>query len=143
MILEAKPEQLPVLSVMLRAMYEELFGDKASKDNHVYISAIVAHFNNPKDYVYIDDKARGFFVIRDETEDLAPEVKRYHGLRVYIHPQFRKGRLLSEFYAKLFKEFPDGDIIGTTEINSEHIAVLEKRHTRIANMYKLNRGKDT
>ncbi len=141
MINLAKQEDIPLLAVMLHRMYVELFEAQASEDMNVYISCIIDHFNDSRDRVYIDSQGRGFFIMRDETEALAPTMKRYNGLRVYINEDSRKGRLLSEFYARLFEDYPDGDIIGVTEINSEHITVLDKRHTRIANMYKLNRGK--
>jgi len=139
MIIEAKEKHIITIAQMLAKMYQELFGTKANTDFNVYISEVINHYNDSRDTVFIDDKLRGFFIVRDETEVLAPTLKRYNGLRVYIEEKYRKGRLLSEFYSKLFEAFPDGDILGSTEINSEHIAVLEKRHTRIANVYKLNR----
>ena len=140
MILKAEVSHLAGLALLLRAMYKELFPDHAVDDINVYISEMVKNFNCPKTTTYVDDYFRGFFQVRDETEAMTPTCKRYHGIRVYIIPEERKGRLLKEFYDRLFTDFPDGDIIGVTEITSEHIAVLEKRHKRIANMYVLNRG---
>jgi len=139
MITEAKQEHIPHIAVMLHSMYNELFPAYAMQDINIYINEVVKHFNDSRDTVYVDDKLRGFFIVRDETEALAPTMLRYNGLRVYIQKEYRKTRLLAEFYAKLFEDFPIGDIIGVTEIDSEHIAVLDKRHTRIANMYKLSR----
>ena len=140
MIIRAEQEHIPLLAFMLYTMYKELFGDKAEDDINVYISEIVNHYNNPRDTVYIDSSFRGFFIVRDETEAIAPRLKRYNGIRVFIKPEFRNTRLLAEFYAKLFEDFPDGDILGQTEIDSKHIAVLDKRHELIAKVYKLRRN---
>ena len=139
MIIRAEQEHVPLLAFMLYTMYKELFGDKAEDDINVYISEIVNHYNNPRDTVYIDSSYRGFFIVRDETEAIAPRLKRYNGIRVFIKTEFRNTRLLAEFYAKLFEDFPDGDILGQTEIDSKHIAVLDKRHELIAKVYKLKR----
>jgi len=139
MIIKAEKEHIPILALMLLAMYKELFPLDASSNTDDYVSQIVEHFNDPRDVIYLDDKFRGFFVVRDETEKIAPTLHRYNGIRIYIKKEYRKGRLLAEFYARLFKDYPDGDILGVTEINSEHIAVLDKRHERVANVYKLRR----
>jgi len=139
MIKIAEKEDIIILSVMLSNMYHELFGADASDSVDDYINTIVAHFNDCRDTIYIDNLGRGFFIVRDETEAIAPNLHRYNGIRVYIQEEHRKGRLLAEFYARLFEDFPNGDILGQTEIDSEHIAVLDKRHTRIANVYKLRR----
>jgi len=140
MIIEAEKEHIPIIAIMLHEMYAELFPAHAVSDINIYINEVVKMFNDIKTRVFIDDSFKGFIQVRDETEPIAPTMIRIHGVRVYIRLEYRKTRLLAEFYAKLFKEFPDGDILGVTEIHSEHIAVLDKRHTRIANMYKLNRG---
>ncbi len=136
--LATEKDILPLAS-MLASMYLELFGADVSANRADYVTVIVEHFNNPKDTIYIDSDERGFFIVRDETEIIAPTQQRYNGLRVYIRRAHRKGRLLTEFYARLFEDFPNGDILGMTEINSEHIAVLDKRHEHIANIYKLRR----
>jgi hypothetical protein len=62
----------------------------------------------------------------------------YNGIRVYIKPKYRKGRLLKQFYDIMFETF-DGEIWGMTEAHSEHIKVLDKRHTLVAKVYKLER----
>jgi hypothetical protein len=125
---------------MLAEMYQEVFPANCSTRMNDYITTIVEHFNDSRDTVYLDSEFRGFFIVRDETEIIAPTLKRYNGIRVYIRKEFRKGRLLTEFYARLFEDFPDGAILGSTEIDSEHIAVLDKRHELIAKVYKLRRA---
>jgi len=139
MIKQATEKDIPFLATMLAEMYHEVFPAHYSTDLNTYVSTIVEHFNNPKDTIYIDSQYRGFFIIRDETESIAPTLIRYNGIRVYIKKEYRKGRLLTEFYARLFEDFPDGAILGSTEIDSEHIAVLDKRHELIAKVYKLKR----
>ena len=141
MIIKATEAHIKPLTLMLADMYYELFGADVSTSIQDYVKVIAGHFADPRDTVYIDDKLHGFFVVRDETEIIAPTLHRYNGIRVYIHKEHRKGRLLAEFYARLFEDFPNGDILGSTEINSEHIAVLDKRHIKIAHVYKLNREK--
>ena len=127
------------LAQMLRAMYIELFPADAEQELEPYISTIQAHIDAENDYVYVDDKYRGFFIVRDETEAIAPTLRRWNGIRVYIHPNYRKSPLLAAFYAHLFESHTDGDILGVTEIGSEHIKVMNKRHELIAQVYKLNR----
>jgi len=139
MIIKATQEHIAPLTHMLANMYAELFGADASTNVEDYLAVIIGHLDSKRDTVYIDSELRGFFIVRDETEIIAPTLRRYNGIRVYIHKEHRKGRLLAEFYARLFEDFPDGEILGQTEINSEHIAVLDKRHKLIAKVYKLNR----
>ncbi len=139
MIRLALKKDILFLARMLRRMYLEL-QPTAVRDLAVYIKVIEGHIDNPKEYVYIDDNYKGFFIIRDETEPMVPSRKMYNGIRVYILPIARKTSILSKFYKRLFKDFPDGEIFGFTEINSEHIKVLDKRHTLIAKVYKLNRS---
>lgn len=139
MIIRAEQKHITILAMLLAEMYQEVFPAHASTDMNMYITTIVEHFNDPRDSVYLDDTNKGFFIVRDETEAIAPTLLRYNGIRVYIRKEHRKGRLLTEFYARLFKDFPDGAILGSTEIDSEHIAVLDKRHELIAKVYKLRR----
>jgi len=140
MIRLAKEEELSIVANMMRSMYVELWPDHATTDLEVYLDEVHDHFNSDKDFLYVDEKYRGFFVVRDETEPMTPELHRFNGLRVYIHPHYRKSPLLALFYSHLFQEFPDGEILGMTDINSEHIPVMEKRHELIAKVYKLNRS---
>ncbi len=129
------------LALMLLAMYVELFPEEATYDMGVYLNEIQNHLDNPKDYIYIDNDNRGFFVVRDETEPMTPNLHRFNGIRVFIMKEYRKSPLLALFYSHLFHDFPNGDILGMTEINSEHIPVLDKRHELIAKVYKLKRSK--
>ena len=126
------------LSNMLMKMYKELQPDYASDDKLVYRQSIVASLNNELETVYVHE--HGFFIIRDETEPMMPDLQRFNGLRVYIEPEHRKGFLLASFYKRLFEDFPTGDILGMTESNSEHIDVLDKRHIEVARIYILKRS---
>lgn len=138
MIRLANISDLQTVSEMMMAMYIELMPEYCSQDIHDYRKATIEHLCNPKEWIYIADG--GFFVVRDETEDIAPLFKRYNGVRVYIQPEHRHTSLLARFYKRLFKDFPDGEILGMTEINSEHIKVLDKRHDLIAKVYRLKRS---
>ena len=129
------------LALMLLAMYVELFQEEASYNMAVYQDEIQKHLDNPRDYIYVDEDYKGFFVVRDETEAMTPNLHRYNGIRVFIAKQYRRSPLLALFYSHLFHDFPDGDILGMTEINSDHIPVLDKRHELIAKVYKLKRSK--
>ena len=128
------------LASMLKALYTEMMPDHATTDEMVYRQAIMEHLTDERDTVYVSE--HGFFIIRDETEPMAPTVRRYNGIRVYIQPEHRHSSLLARFYKRLFNDFPDGEILGMTEINSEHIKVLDKRHDLIAKVYRLNRRID-
>ncbi|MCI4436946.1 MAG: hypothetical protein JHC33_09090 [Ignisphaera sp.] len=140
MIRLAEPIDLMHVAIMMRDMYIELFGDKASININDYLKEVFKSYINPKHYIYVSDNMDGFFMVVDETSILAPAVKRINGTRVYIVPEARNKGLLHKLYKKLFEDFPDGDILGYTEINSKHIKVLEKRHEHIMNVYKLNRS---
>ena len=126
------------LAVMLRDMYRELQPIEAVSDLGVYLVEVDRCLKDPAQAVFIAEE--GFFMVVDETEPMTPNMKRYNGTRVYIKPEHRSGRVLKEFYDVMFRAFPDGDILGVTVLNSKHIKVLEKRHTRIANVYMLNRS---
>ena len=138
MIYIATHKDLDKLATMLYYLYQEMMSEHYTSDMHIYRLEIMKHLNDSRDTIYIAEG--GFFIIRDETEPMAPTLHRYNGIRVYIEPQHRHTRLLANFYKRLFEDFPNGDILGSTEINSEHIQVLDKRHECIAKVYKLKRG---
>ncbi len=139
MIRKATIKDLDRLGWMMEALYKELMPDHAVTDTLVYRFEITKHLADPRDTIYIAD--HGFFIVRDETEPMAPTLHRYNGIRVYIQPEHRHSSLLAHFYKRLFKDFPDGDIMGITEITSEHIKVLDKRHELVAKVYKLKRSR--
>ena len=138
MIKIATSTDLTKLTNMMIALYTEMIPAHASTDELVYRREVMRHIMDKRDTIYI--AKHGFFIVRDETELIAPTLHRYNGIRVYIEPEHRHTRLLANFYKRLFEDFPDGDILGSTEINSEHIKVLDKRHTLIAKVYKLKRS---
>jgi len=138
MIRIANVSDLSELSEMLYELYKELMPEHYSQDTFVYRQCIMEHILDSRDTVYIHDN--GFFIVRDETEPMAPSLNRYNGIRVYIKPEHRRSSLLAKFYKRLFQDFPDGDILGMTEIGSDHIEVLAKRHELIAHLYKLKRS---
>ena len=123
------------ISKMLFLMYNEVQPEKASQDLDKYTTLANKHIM--KDFVFIDEENRGFFIMRDISSPVLDE-KLYDGVSVYIKPEFRKTRLLKDMYEFMFKNF-DGDIIGYTDINSEHNKVLTKRHQALGILYKLNR----
>lgn len=139
MIKIADIKDLDRLAWMLQALYEELMPDHAVSDELVYRLEITKHLADPRDTIYV--ATNGFFIVRDETELMTPTLHRYNGIRVYIQPEHRHSSLLARFYKRLFKDFPDGDIMGITEITSEHINVLDKRHELVAKVYKLKRSR--
>ena len=127
------------LAEMMMELYKEIMPEYASDDIDVYKTEIKRHLHNPLDTIYINPD-RGFFIVRDESEPMTPGYTRYNGIRVYIKPQHRHTPLLAKFYKRLFRDFPNGDILGVTEINSPHIAVLDKRHETVAKVYLLKRN---
>jgi len=138
MIKIADNSDLGHLATMLRAMYTELMPNDASDDDLVYRAEIAKDMVSGKDTFYVS--GHGFFQVRDESEPMTPNKKRYNGVRVYIEPEHRKGFLLASFYKRLFNDYPDGEILGMTESNSEHIDVLDKRHIEVARIYILRRS---
>jgi len=140
MIRRTNDKDIKTLTVLLYCMYKEVFPDYYTEDLRVYSDYIETVMVDSKATFFMDSEAKGFMLVLDVSEPMTPNLTRIDGNKVYILPKYRNSRVLSEFYATLFKEYPDGDILGITEVNSKHIAVLEKRHTHIANVYKLNRS---
>ena len=139
MVRKAQERDLDRLAHMLRDMMKELYGEAASEDIADYRAVIDGHMVDDRDTIYVDNDYKGFFIVRDETESIVPGRKIYNGMRVYIRPEYRKTRLLKRFYDRLFTDFPQGEIWGMTEIHSEHIPVMDKRHECVAKVYKLRR----
>ena len=135
----ATAEDTLQLSLMLKEMSLEMMPEYATDDDDIYWKEVFSWLEDDRTFVYIDDAYRGFFVMIDDTEDIFPDYHRYLGTKIYIKPQHRKTRLYSQFFKKMLEDFNDGDIMGVTEIESDHIPVLEKRHKRIANVYLINR----
>jgi hypothetical protein len=138
MIKEAEFKDIIPVSVMLHLMYKEVFGDDTVDNLDVYIKEVMTLFLDDKQTILIDSKYRGFFIVTDISEPML-KTPRYQGTRVYIRPDYRKSKLLKEFYDELFKRFDKGIILGQTEITSEHIKVMDKRHNLVAKVYELNR----
>lgn len=138
MIKIAEYKDVTEIAKMMRELYQELQPAHATSDINVYFKDALDSLIKDTDTTYIE-KGKGFFTVRNETEPMTPTLERYNGIRVYIYPEHRNSSLLARFYDRLFKDFPNGEILGVTEINSEHIRVLDKRHTLIAKMYRLKR----
>ena len=139
MVRKAEERDLPELAQMLWEMTSELWPDDASDNSDIYESVMRDHLQTFRDTVFVDDDYRGFFIIREETEPITPTRRVFNGIRVYIRPKYRHSRLLKSFYDKMFEEYPEGEIWGITEAHSDHIKVLDKRHTLVAKVYKLER----
>jgi len=138
MIRIAKEPDLYHVARMMRELYKELQPSHYTDDLNVYMKSVIESHNNPKDTIYIE-KDKGFFIVRDESEPMTPTLHRYNGIRVFIKIEHRNTSLLARFYNRLFTDFPNGEILGVTELNSKHIQVLDKRHTLLAKVYRLNR----
>ena len=138
MIKIATHSDLGHVANMMMSMYKELMPDDASDDILVYRECVAQTLTSDKDTIYVHE--HGFFQVRDESEPMTPNKERYNGVRVYIEPEHRRGRLLANFYKRLFEDYPTGDILGMTESNSHHIEVLNKRHIEVARIYILERN---
>jgi len=140
MVRELRDDDIYEVAKMYKAMAKELWKDLAVDDDNVYQREILSFQTLYKTKILVDDKLRGFFIVRDETNPITPKRKIYNGIVVYIKPEYRHTKLLKEFYDVLFKLYPDGEIWGVTEYHSEHNKVLLKRHTPVAIVYKLKRS---
>lgn len=140
MIRKATIKDCQSVAEMMMNMTMEVSPEYASHEFLDYKQETMNHFTKETDTIYVDDAHKGFFIVRDEVECTTPSLHRIVGMKVYIRPEHRNGFLLAEFYKKLFVDYPNGDIMGVTEIGSKHIAVLEKRHERVANVYRLKRS---
>jgi hypothetical protein len=113
--------------------------DYATEDEDVYWWEISKLLDADDTYVLVDNGYRGFWVIIDDYEAITPEYHRYVMTKIFIEPQYRKGRVLKQMYDKIEEMFTDGDIVGTTEASSEHVNVLMKRHELLAYIFKRRR----
>ncbi len=137
MIKEANETNTIALATMLKDMMDEVFVGKSASCLSVYVTYIEEALNSSTKWLFIDTDNRGFFMVVNDTETITPLLHRYFATKVYIKPEHRKSRLLAEFYDTLYDRFDE--VVGVTEIGSEHIAVLEKRQERIANVYRIKR----
>lgn len=126
-----------IVASMLYAMYHEIRPEDCSTDPADYQRVAESYILEYD--VYIEAEGKGIFVMRNENDPLTPKVIQWFGLVVYIKPEYRHGRLLKTFYDYLFANY-EGTILGLTESNSQHIKVLDKRHTCIAKLYRLDRS---
>jgi len=133
-------EEIPKVAVLMKAMAKELMGDSATDDVAVYVKAVFDAYKDKTQHIYVDDNYKGFFILKDDYEEIYPDYHRYIMTKIYIKPEARKGTLYRDMYLKVVEDFPTGDILGVTEIDSQHIPILEKRHKRIANVYQLDRN---
>ena len=124
-----------ILAKFLKDMYDELF-DNNSQDLKVYVEMADRYIKDC--FVFTDENYKGFYIIKDSTIPALP-IKRWEGLAVYIKPEYRKTKLLANFYNHMFKSF-EGDILGFVEPSSDHLNVLKKRHTLVGHIYILNRS---
>lgn len=139
MIRKADITDVKQVSEMMMDMTMEVSPEYASHNILDYRQETLNHLTRETDQIYVEDD-KGFFVVRDEVECTTPTLHRIVGMKVYIKPEHRNGFLLANFYKKLFEDYPNGDIMGVTEIASKHIPVLDKRHDHIANVYRLRRS---
>ena len=139
MIRLAEPSDTVPVAILLKRMTVEIAPEYAAEHDGVYWHFVMDAINDETTHVYIDDEYKGFFIIKDEVDPTMPDYHRYVNTKIYIKPEHRKTRLYKQFWDRLLADFPEGDIIGVTEINSPHVPILEKRHERIANVYKVNR----
>ena len=135
----AKAEDTLPIANMLKRMAIEILPEYASDDDDVYWNEVFKYMRDPEYYVYVDHKYRGFFMVKDDIDPIYEDYHRYIFTKIYIYPEYRGGRVYKNMTEKVIEDFKDGDVIGVTEINSPHIHTLEKRHERIANVYKLNK----
>jgi len=124
-----------LLATMLKEMYTEL-QPEASDNFSLYLELAENYLVNA--YCFTDEANRGMFIMRDESVSVLPN-KLWNGVAVYIKPEYRKTKLLKEFYTYMFKRF-EGTIMGYTEVNSEHNKVLLKRHKLLGYVYEINRS---
>ena len=140
MIRLATAEDTLPLATMLKRLAIEMLPEQASDDDDVYWNEIFKYMRDPEYHIYVDDKYRGFFMVKDDSEAIYPDYHRYIGTKVYIYPKYRNTLVYRDMFNKMLEDFTDGDILGLTEIDSPHIPILEKRHERIANVYKIKRS---
>jgi len=125
---------------LLMEMYIEVFGTQAETDPKKYISQIVSHFNSSDVFVYIDNEYRGIAIVKELYDPLIPNAKRVEGTSIYVIPSARHTKVARSFYIKLFELYDDTyDILGYTEIGSNNIPMMDKRHTLVAKVYQLKR----
>lgn len=130
---QATENDVDIIASYLRHMYLELDEEDTIDCLNLfrqlalsYISSSIVMFNN-----------KGFFILKDETT-IVKKTKIWNGISVYIKPEFRHTKCLSEFYKIMFS-LVDGTIMGFTEINSTHNKILLKRHSLLGYVYKMER----
>lgn len=135
-IYQASIKHLELVSTMLYSMYTEVEPELASKSFPDYVELGKEHLKNDDVYLY-EDKA--MFIMRDIS---SPVINRqmWDGVSVYIRPNYRNTKILSELYKYMFDNY-QGTIIGFVEPNSKHYNIVSKRNKLMGYLYQLNRPK--
>jgi len=139
MIIEMEIHHTLAVAEMLQAMTEEVFPAHASSELSVYLDYVSEARLSDTKWIFVDTELNGFFMVVDDLETIAPTHHRHLATKVYVKPAKRNSRLLFDFYELLYSKFDE--VIGVTEIGSRHIPVLEKRHERVANVYRITKDR--
>ncbi len=131
-------ESLDYVSNMLMDAHNEMDPLKFSAEVFKYMRYL-------KDCKHVYHDERGFFIVSESPQPLVLGTPmNYVGEMVYIRPEFRKTKALSEYYGFMFDTF-DGDFIAIAQ-SSEKDKIMGKRAEYIGKLYKFNRStfkKDT
>jgi hypothetical protein len=127
------------LAHLLRDMYKEVFVDSALSDIVIYRNEVLKCLKDQTCTVILVNETIGFAMIRDDTELMTPTLKRYNITRVYVKPECRGGRAYTTMKNWIATNFSDGDVIGMTEVNSNHLPILLKREEVVAVVIKMKK----
>ncbi len=114
-------------------------------DSLKYSSEVFKYMRYLKDCNHVYHDKRGFFIVTEAPQPLVIGTPiNYVGEMVYIRPEFRKTKALSEYYDFMFDTF-DGDFIAIAQ-SDEKDKIMGKRAEFVGNLYKFNKStfkKDT
>ena len=139
MIREYSTNDLEPVVTMLKAMYKEVF-PLAVDDTSIYRHELLKCVTDPKIVTLVDSEYKGFAMVRDDTEAMVPDMKRYNITRAYIKPEYRGSRTYLNFMNHIVDRFNHGDIMGMTDAKSNHIPILQKRQELVAMVFKYKKG---
>lgn len=136
MIKQAQGFDAYIIADMQKAMLNEVFGDKSSDNIEDYRRECLKEISDPLNVYLLDEDINGYVKLRDVSSPLV-DMQRWDLQEIYIKPEKRGSRLYAQFRDYLRENFK-GDVVGMTEISSNHIPMLMKHQELIGMVFKLN-----
>ncbi len=118
---------------------EMLMDAHTEQDDLKYSCELLNYFSYVKTLKHVFFDERGFFIVSEVPQPLVIGTPtNYVGEMVYVRPEFRKTKALSEYYDLMFDTF-DGDFIAIAQSDTMD-KLMGKRAEYVGTLYKFNKS---